>query len=94
MGKKIHKKQVEDVSHGVKAEALAEIVDERLATKEDIRNLERVTKEDIRNLERVTKEDTRDLKRDMKEMEMRLTIRLGAMMAASIAIVAVLVKLL
>jgi len=83
MGKKIHKKQVKNVSHGVKAEALAEIVDERLATKED-----------IRNLERVTKEDTRDLKRDMKEMEMRLTIRLGAMMAASIAIVAVLVKLL
>ncbi|MEK7298163.1 MAG: hypothetical protein AAB069_09725 [Planctomycetota bacterium] len=34
------------------------------------------------------------LKRDVKELELRLTIRLGAMMAASIAIIAALVKLL
>ena len=54
------------------AEVLSEIIDERLATKEDIRLL----------------------KRDLRELEMRLIIRLGAMMAASIAIVAVLVKLL
>ena len=33
-------------------------------------------------------------KKDLKELEMRLTIRLGVMMAASIAIVAALVKLL
>ena len=33
-------------------------------------------------------------KRDNKELEMRLTIRLGGMMAASIVIVAALVKLL
>ena len=43
-------------------------------------------------------EDIRDLRRDLKEMEIRLkydlTLRLGAMMAASIAIVAALVKLL
>ena len=56
----------------VQAEALAEIVDERLATKQDILAL----------------------KRDIKELEMRLTIRLGTMMAISIAIVAALVKLL
>lgn len=49
----------------IQAEALAEIVDERLATKQDL-----------------------------KELEMRLTIRLGSIMAASIAIVAALVKLL
>jgi hypothetical protein len=35
-----------------------------------------------------------DLKRDMAELESRLTIRLGGMMAASIAIVAAPVKLL
>jgi hypothetical protein len=60
----------------VQAEALAQIIDERLATKKDIL----------------------ELKRDMKEMELRLkhdlTIRLGAMLAAGIAIVAALVKLL
>lgn len=49
----------------VQAEAIAEIIDERLATKQDL-----------------------------KELEFRLTIRLGTMMAASIAIIAVLVKLL
>ncbi|MBC8417578.1 MAG: hypothetical protein ISS67_04490 [Desulfobacterales bacterium] len=53
----------------VQAEAFAEIIEEKLATK-----------------------------RDLKEMELRLkhdlTLRLGAMLAASIAIVATLVKLL
>ena len=67
----------------VQAEAFAEIIEERLATKQDILALDK----DIKELEI-------RLKRDMKEMEMRLTIRLGTMMAASIAIVAVLVKLL
>ena len=60
----------------VQAETLASIIDERLATKQDIL----------------------DMRRDMKETELRLkhdlTLRLGAMMAASIAIVAALVKLL
>ena len=60
----------------VQAEALAEIVDERLATKQDLRELETT------------------LKRDIKELEMRLIIRLGTMMAISIAVVAALVKLL
>ena len=65
------------------AEALAEIVDERLATKQDLKELEMRLKQDIL-----------DLKRDVKELEMRLTIRLGAMLTAGIVIVAALVKLL
>lgn len=56
----------------IQAEALAEIIDEKLATKQDIG----------------------DLRRDMKEMEMRMTIRLGAIQAVGIVIVAALVKLL
>jgi hypothetical protein len=56
----------------VQAQAFAEIIEERLVTKQDIELL----------------------RRDMKELEMRLTLRLGGMMAASIAIVAALVKLL
>ena len=58
------------------AEALAAIVDERLATKTDIHKLQR----------------------DIKELELRLkhdlTLRLGGMLAAAIAIVAALVSLL
>ena len=56
----------------VQAETLAGLINEQLATKQDIELI----------------------RRDMKELEMRLTIRLGVMMAASIAIVATLVKLL
>ncbi len=56
----------------VQAEAMVELVEERLATKQDIL----------------------DLKRDMKEMEMRITIRLGALMMAAVGTVAALVKLL
>jgi hypothetical protein len=60
----------------VQAETLAEIVNENLATKQDLKALETT------------------LKRDIKELEMRLIIRLGAMLTISIAIVATLVKLL
>ena len=70
--KKLKEAGLTEAQAEIHAEALAEIVDERLATKQDIL----------------------DLKRDMKEMEMRLTIRLGAMLTAGIVIVAVLVKLL
>ncbi len=41
-----------------------------------------------------TKQDILMLQRDIKESEMRITIRLGGMMALSIAVVAALVKLL
>ena len=67
----------------VQAETFTEIIEERLATKQDILALKR----DIKELEIA-------LKRDIKELEMRLTIRLGAMMTAGIVIVATLVKLL
>ena len=53
----------------VQAETLAEIIDEKLATKQDLKELEVRLKHD-------------------------LTLRLGAMMASSIASVAALVKLL
>ena len=56
----------------VQAHALADIVEERLATKQDIATL----------------------RRDIKDMEYRMTIRLGAMLAVSITIRGALVKLL
>ncbi len=45
------------------------------------------TKRDLTELES-------NLRRDMKEIEMRLTIRLGAMMVGAVGVVATLVKLL
>ena len=89
----------------VQAEALAQIIDERLATKQDIFSLKRDIEELKRDmkemdvsLKRNIKEMDISLKRDMKEMELRLkhdlTLRLGAMLTAGIAIIAALVKLL
>ena len=60
----------------IQAQALAEIVDERLATKQDIIELRR------------------DMQRDIQDLEYRLTIRLGTMLAIAITAVATLVKLL
>jgi hypothetical protein len=54
------------------AKAIAEIIDEKLATKYDIELL----------------------RKDMKELELRLTVRLGGMICTAIVIVATLVKLL
>jgi hypothetical protein len=44
--------------------------------------------------ELATKHDINDLKRDMHDMEQRLIIRLGGLIALAIGIVAALVKLL
>ena len=60
----------------VQATALREVIEERLATKADLVQLE----------ERLTHE--------MQTLELRMTLKLGAMLAASVALVAALVKLL
>ena len=71
----------------VQAEAIAELVNEQLATKRDLKELETALKRDLAELETA-------LKRDMKEQELRLTVRLGAIVTAAVGVVAVLVKLL
>jgi len=63
--KKLKQAGVPEEQAEIHAEALAEIIDEQLATK-----------------------------KDLKELEYRLIIKLGAMMAVSIAIIAALVKLI
>jgi predicted phage-related endonuclease len=76
------------------AESQAQLIESRLATKQDIALVRRDMKELEASLKRDMKALDVSLKRDMKEMEMRLTIRMGILIAASIAIVATLVKLL
>jgi len=69
----------------------AALIDEKLATKEDLKKLELATKKDLKDLE-VT------LKRDLNELELRLmyklTLRFGSMMVVAIGVMAALVKLL
>ncbi|MDD3579735.1 MAG: hypothetical protein PHW74_01795 [Desulfobacca sp.] len=87
------------------ATAVAEIIESRLATKEDVALLQRdieqlrgELKRDIEELRGEVKRDIESLRRDMQELELRLkhdlTLRLGIMMTAAVAIVATLVKLL
>ncbi|OPX19541.1 MAG: hypothetical protein BZ151_08650 [Desulfobacca sp. 4484_104] len=84
------------------AGAMASLVEERLATKQDIKELEARLEARIKELETGLRRDMKELetglRRDMREMELRLrhdlTLRLGGMLVAGIAIVATLVRLL
>jgi len=68
------------------AQLQREMIDERLVTKDYLDKDNLATKQDMKDL-------GADIKADMKDLEYRLTIRLGGMVAASVAIVAALVKL-
>ena len=62
---------------------MREVIEERLATKADLIQLEERLRHEIRKMES-----------EMQKLELRMTLKLGAMLAASVAIVATLVKLL
>ena len=75
----------------VLARSQTTLIDEKLATKQDLKELEARLTRDIKELEdRLT--------RDMRELELRLkhdlTLRLGSMMVVAVGVVAALVKLL
>ena len=75
----------------VLARSQAALIDEKLATKQDLKELEMRLVRDMKELET-------NLKRDMQEMELRLkhdmTVRLGSMMVVAVGVIAALVKLL
>ncbi|HUJ77001.1 MAG TPA: hypothetical protein VL359_19200 [bacterium] len=71
----------------VQAEALGDLALTHLATKQDLSDLEQ--RMDTRFKEAALQTDAR-----LKELELRLTLRLGAMPAAAVAIVVALIKLL
>ncbi len=76
----------------------ARLIDEKLATKQDLDELELALKCDTKELELALKRDIKTLelafKHDMKELESRLTIRLGAIMVVGISIIDALVNFL
>jgi predicted phage-related endonuclease len=93
----------------VQTQVIAALIESHLATKRDLKEVEAALQRDIQELRRDTKELETTLRRDMKEletvlrqdmqaMELRLrhdlTLRLGTMLAAGIAVVAALMKLL
>ena len=66
----------------VQANAMREVIEERLATKADLIQLEERLRNEIRKMES-----------EMQKLELRMTLKLGAMLAASVALVSTLVKL-
>ena len=79
------------------AEALAAAVTETLATKQDLRELATkqylaATNRDLAAVMQELRELTATTKQDMRELELRLTVRLGGMIGVSVAAVAALVR--
>ncbi|MGQ0591991.1 MAG: hypothetical protein ACT4QB_04875 [Gammaproteobacteria bacterium] len=69
------------------AAAEAEFIEQNLATKRDIADLKR-------ELEVKIEQIRSDLARDMKDLEYRMTIKLGAMLVVAVGAMATLAKLL
>ena len=87
------KHDIEAIKHDIETVKL-DIENVRAELKRDIEtlklNLENVRAELKRDIETLRA----DMKHDMKELELRLTIKLGAMLALAVGAVATLVKLL
>jgi hypothetical protein len=73
--------------------ALREAAYAEFATKSDLRELELVIKTEMRELRDELKSDIRELKSDMRELELRMTIKLGAMQVVGIGVLGAIVKL-
>jgi hypothetical protein len=64
----------------IQAEAIAEIIDEKLATKNDLKLLETTLRRDINEME--------------EKLTYKLTIRFGSMLIAAVTVLAILIKIL
>jgi hypothetical protein len=73
--KKLKTAGVPEKQAEVHAEAMAELVDNKLATKQDLREL------------------ALNITKDMKELELRMTIKLGGIVIGSMSLLVILLKL-
>lgn len=78
--------------------SFTEFMNDNLATKQDIEQLQIATKHDIERLQIATKHDIEQLKMDTKHnlemLKAELTIKLGMMQAASVGLIVALLKIL
>ena len=82
-------------------ECQAQLINDNLATEQDIQEVKRDIQEIKRDIEALRLETEQNVeklrletKKDIKELELRLTIRLGSIIVVAIGVVATLVKLL
>lgn len=64
------------------------------ALRSDLRAVENSLRSEIKNVETVLRSEIKDLRTDMKELEYKLTIKLGTMMTLAIGATATLLKVL
>ncbi|GAB0057555.1 hypothetical protein SIID45300_01886 [Candidatus Magnetaquicoccaceae bacterium FCR-1] len=95
--RKLRDAGVDEAQAAIQAEALVALVEDRLATKQDVAMLQRDLAEDDNALRRelaMVKADLQrdietskvDLKRDLKELELRMVIKTGAMIIGGIGV--------
>ena len=103
--KKLRDVGVPEPQAEIQAEAMAALIEDRLATKEELKAVEANLRRDIKELEGKLKRDIkeldnklelrlRELDNRLRELEMRMTIRLGTIIAVATAVLATLIKLL
>ena len=63
------------------------------STRADIQALEQSTRADIQVLEQSTKTDFQSLRAEMRELELRITVRMGAMLFAASGLVVAILKI-
>jgi len=84
--KKLREAGVPERQAEVQAEAIRELIDERLATKLDLKRLEENTKREILEVEE-------RLNNKINELGYKITIRLGSLMVVGVFVLAALIKL-
>lgn len=76
-------------AEGLVAEQV-KFMDDGLATKRDLQDNKQELKQDIKDLRQELKQEINELRQEIKTLEMRLTIKLGAMMVVMIGVLAAL----
>jgi hypothetical protein len=96
--KRLRRAGLSEEQADVHAEALATALGEVLVTKQDLRDL--ATKEDLHRLELATKEEFASVasefaavRQEMRALELRITLRVGALFSLGIGALAALIKL-
>ena len=86
-----------ETSVRVLSEILMENIEDKFATKRDYKESENALRRDFKESENALRQDLKELqlatKHDLQNLESRLTIRLGGMLAAAVAILAAIQKL-
>ena len=65
-----------------------------VATKQDVADARMDTKQDVADARMDTKQDISDLRSEMQAMELRITLRMGGLIVAGVALIIALDKLL